>query len=86
MAPKDEVLLETLRDRQAIPGKGGLTPKAFDILGVTGKSYASDRLSTLADAGLVGRLAPGLYYITERGCDWLDEDLDTQTLPDPTED
>lgn len=80
MKPKDEELLETLRDRQTAEDKGGLTPKAFDNLGVTGQSYASDRLSKLAEYGLVGRIAPGLYYITDRGHDWLNEELDTTTL------
>jgi hypothetical protein len=80
MAPKDEELLETLRDRETGPDKGGLTPKAFDILDVTGQSYASDRLSEMANYGLVGRIAPGLYYLTDLGRDWLDEEIDASML------
>jgi len=80
MRPKDDALLETLRSRETAKDKGGLTPKAFEKLDVTGQSYASDRLSTLTRYGLTGRIAPGLYYITDAGHQWLNEDLNASTL------
>lgn len=84
MKPKDDTLLEFLRDRGAYPGTAGLTPKAFEIFEVTGSSYASDRLSELAKYRLVGRHAPGLYYITDKGEAYLDEELDASEL-DPVD-
>jgi len=80
MRPIDEVLLETLRDRETGRDRGGLTPKAFEELDVTGQSYASDRLSQLTKHELVGRIGPGLYYITAKGRLWLDEELDATEL------
>jgi DNA-binding HxlR family transcriptional regulator len=80
MRPVDERILETMRD------EGNLTPQAVDNLDVTSRSHASVRLSELARAGLVERVADteGLYRLTDDGRAFLDEDLDASTL-DPVE-
>jgi DNA-binding MarR family transcriptional regulator len=80
MRPVDERILETMRD------EGNLTPQALDNLGVTSRSHASIRLSELARAGLVERVADteGLYRLTDDGRAFLDGDLDASTL-DPAE-
>ncbi|WP_092662209.1 helix-turn-helix domain-containing protein [Halorientalis persicus] len=82
MRPVDEHILETLRD------EGNMTPYALEHeFGVTVANYASNRLSKLADYGLVERLGRGLYRLTDDGRAFLDEDLDASTLePSASED
>jgi len=75
MRPIDEVLLETIRD------EGNMTPYALEhTFDVTAANYASNRLSELADYGLVERLGRGLYRITDDGEAFLDEELDASAL------
>jgi len=75
MRPIDEHIMETMRD------EGNLTPYALDeTFDVAAANYASNRLSTLADYGLVERLGRGLYRLTDEGEAFLDEELDASTL------
>lgn len=74
MTRTDEEILETLRD------KGNLNPAAVEKFDVTVANYASNRLSKMSDYGLVERIAPGLYRLTEVGDDFLDEELDAAEL------
>ncbi|SIS19726.1 hypothetical protein SAMN05421752_12419 [Natronorubrum thiooxidans] len=74
MRPVDEKILETMRD------EGNMTPSALEQLDVTVANYASNRLSLMADYGLVERVAQGLYRITEAGEAFLDEELDASEL------
>ncbi|QLH79964.1 winged helix DNA-binding protein [Halosimplex rubrum] len=80
MRPVDERILETMRD------EGNMTPRALADFDVTSQSHGSDRLSTLARAGLVEKISRGLYRLTDEGEAFLNEDLDASTLPDPTDD
>lgn len=80
MRPIDEHILETLRD------EGNMTPYALEHeFDVTVANYASNRLSKLADYGLVERLGRGLYRLTDDGRAFLDEELDAGAL-DPSND
>ena len=74
MRPVDEKILETMRD------EGNMTPSALEQLDVTVANYASNRLSKMANYGLVERVAQGLYRITEEGAAFLDEELDAGEL------
>ncbi|SFT04295.1 hypothetical protein SAMN04488556_4040 [Halostagnicola kamekurae] len=74
MRPVDEKILETMRD------EGNMTPSALEQLDVTVANYASNRLSKMANYGLVERVAQGLYRITEEGAAFLDEELDANEL------
>jgi len=75
MRPVDERIMETMRD------EGNLTPYALDeTFDVAAANYASNRLSKLADYGLVERLGRGLYRLTEQGRAFLDEELDASEL------
>lgn len=77
MRPIDERILETMRD------EGNMTPRALADFDVTSQSHASDRLSALAESGLVERISRGLYRLTDDGKAFLDEELDAATLPEP---
>jgi len=79
MDPIDDRILELFRE------KGNLNPAAVEKFGVSSSNHASRRCSKLAKYGLLNRIAPGLYSITEEGLAYLDEDLDASTLQ-PTED
>lgn len=80
MRPVDERIMETMRD------EGNLTPYALDeTFNVAVANYASNRLSELAQYGLVERLGRGLYRLTEDGRAFLEEDLDASEL-EPVED
>jgi hypothetical protein len=80
MRPVDERIMETMRD------EGNLTPYALDeTFDVAVANYASNRLSELAQYGLVERLGRGLYRLTEDGQAFLEEDLDAGEL-EPVED
>ncbi len=79
MRPVDEKILETMRD------EGNMTPNALEQLDVTVANYASNRLSKMADYGLVERVAQGLYRITDDGEAFLNEELDADEL-EPVED
>ena len=74
MRPVDERILETMRD------EGNLTPKAVENFEVCSRSHASIRLSTLAEYGLVERIAQGLYRLSDTGRGFLDEELDASEL------
>jgi len=75
MRPVDEEIMETMRD------EGNLTPHALDqTFGVTASNYASNRLSKLADYGLVERLGRGLYRVTDDGRAFLNGNLDASAL------
>ncbi|WP_049954921.1 PhiH1 repressor [Halostagnicola larsenii] len=74
MRPVDEKILETMRD------EGNMTPSALEQLDVTVANYASNRLSKMANYGLVERVAQGLYRITKEGAAFLDEELDAGEL------
>jgi hypothetical protein len=75
MRPVDERIMETMRD------EGNLTPYALDeTFDVAVANYASNRLSILADYGLVERLGRGLYRLTDAGEAFLDEQLDAGEL------
>jgi hypothetical protein len=75
MRPVDERIMETMRD------EGNLTPYALDeTFDVAVANYASNRLSKLAQYGLVERLGRGLYRLTEDGRAFLEEDLDASEL------
>ena len=80
MVPVDDRILELFRE------KGNLNPSAVEKFDVSSANHASRRCSKLAEAGLLERMAPGLYTITEEGLAYLDERLDASTLPDPTDD
>jgi predicted transcriptional regulator len=79
MRPKDEHILEIMRD------EGNMTPRALEDLDVTVANYASNRLSEMAEYGLVERVAHGLYRLTDKGEAFLDEELDAAEL-DPVDD
>lgn len=74
MRPIDEHILETIRD------EGNMTPRALEGLDVTVANYASNRLSVMASYGLVERVAPGLYRLTDAGDKFLNEELDANEL------
>ena len=70
----DDMILEYLRD------EGTGTPKVLsDALGKS-QGYINQRLSTLADYGLVTKVARGVYQLSEQGEQYLDEDLDVSQL------
>ena len=78
MVPSDDKILELLREW------GNLTPKAVEDLGGPSMGHAQDRLPELTKYGLTARLSRGLYYITDEGRAYLDEELDASTL-DPVD-
>lgn len=74
MVPTDNRILEAVRE------KGNLTPNAIEQFDITSKSHASRRCSEMARYGLLTRIAPGLYGLTEDGHAYLDETLDASEL------
>lgn len=74
MMPVDDQILEHLSDEV------NLTPKALYELGVASQNYCGDRLRELTRYGLVENWAGGIYRLTERGHQYLDEELDASTL------
>lgn len=74
MRPKDEHIMEVMRD------EGNMTPQALDDFDVAVANYARDRLSVLAQYGLVEKLSRGLYRLTDDGYAFLNEELDASTL------
>jgi predicted transcriptional regulator len=79
MRPVDEHILEVMRD------EGNMTPNALEKMDVTVANYASNRLSKMAQYGLVERVVQGLYRITDDGVAFLDEEIDASEL-EPVED
>lgn len=81
MRPIDDRILEALEE------EGNLSPKAIEVyVELTSSNHASHRLSALNDGGLVERLAPGLYRLTDAGQAYLDRELDASELPGPDAD
>jgi len=74
MAPVDDRVLELVRSH------GNLTPAAVDHLGGPSRHYASERMSVLSDYGLLEQIYRGLYGITDKGHQYLEEDLDASEL------
>ena len=79
MAPKDDPILETLRD------VGNLTPLAISSEGRVprvdiGRQYASNRCRVLWRRGMLVMVDDGLYTLSEDGRAYLDEKLDASTL------
>jgi hypothetical protein len=74
MTRTDEEILETLRD------EGNLNPATIEKLDITVSNYASNRLSKMTNYGLVSRIGPGLYRLTDLGEEFLDEELDASKL------
>lgn len=74
MRPTDEYILELLQD------EGKLTPGAIGETEITDAGYASNRLSEMADYGLVVRVAHGLYGLTEEGEAFLNGEFDASEL------
>jgi len=74
--PSDDLILEALREY------GNLTPKAISNVGGPAANTARNRLPELRKCGFVERVADttGLYYITDAGEAWLDEELDASEL------
>ena len=84
MVPKDDPILETLRDR------GNLSPLAISRDGRVpradvGKQWASDRCRAMWKHGMVVMIDEGLYAISEDGLAYLDEELDASTLDEHDE-
>lgn len=79
MVPRDDRILELIWE------KGNLTPGAIDKFGVTSANHASRRCHKMAQYGLLDKIAPGLYGLTDKGEAYLNEQLDASTL-DPVED
>jgi predicted transcriptional regulator len=79
MRPVDEHILEVMRD------EGNMTPNALEMMDVTVANYASNRLSKMAQYGLVERVVQGLYRITDDGVAFLNGELDASQL-ESTED
>ena len=84
MVPKDDPVLETLRDHGTLSPEGisreGVVPRA-DV----GKQWASDRCRILWKHGMVVMKDNGLYYISEDGLAYLNEELDASTLEERDE-
>lgn len=74
MAPVDDRVLELVRSH------GNLTPAAVDHFGGPSRHYASERMSVLAEYGLLNQIYRGLYGITDEGLQYLNEELDASTL------
>ena len=74
MAPVDDRILELIRNH------GNLTPAAVDHFGGPSRHYASERMSVLANYGLLEQIYRGLYGITDDGRQYLDEQLDASEL------
>ena len=74
MAPVDDRILELIRNH------GNLTPAAVDHFGGPSRHYASERMSVLANYGLLEQIYRGLYSITDKGLQYLDEQLDASEL------
>ena len=79
MKPADDPILEVIR------GDGNMTPLAVSKEGwiprvdITRK-YAGVRCRALARRGLLAAVDKGLYRITDEGLQYLDEELDADTL------
>ncbi|WP_233516914.1 PhiH1 repressor [Haloferax sp. Atlit-6N] len=79
MSRVDDRILEAIRQ------DGNLTPLAVSREGLVprvdiGRKYAGVRCRKLTEYGLLNRVDKGLYGITELGEQFLDEELDTETL------
>ena len=79
MAPKDDPILEVLRDR------GNLSPRAVSREGLVarvdiGPQWASNRLRALWRHGMVMMIDDALYAITDDGLAYLNEELDAETV------
>jgi len=77
--PTDERILETIRKL------GNMTPRALSREGDVpridvSRDYAGDRCRELRNYGLLERLDRGLYYLTDDGRAYLDEELDASEL------
>lgn len=74
MRPKDDVILEVMRD------EGNMTPQALAEFDVATANYARDRLSEMSRYGLTERVSRGLYRLTDEGRAYLAEELDASEL------
>lgn len=74
MTMRDDTILETIYD------EGNLSPQAIEDMGITDRSYASTRMSTLTRAGLLRRVASGLYGLTDEGRAYLEGEFDASTV------
>lgn len=74
MVHADDTILETIAE------EGNLTPGTIEQMGIYSRSHASDRMSTLAEAGLLEKIGPGLYRLTEEGRAYLDGEFDASTV------
>ena len=79
MVPSDDRILELIREY------GNLTPSAIEAKGGPVRQHASTRCSELAKYGLLNQVHRGLYGITDKGEQYLDEELDASDLA-PVED
>lgn len=79
MVLADDRILEYLREEEAA------TPSDMVKSGFVrySNTYISQRLSKLAERGLVKKISRGVYTITERGEQYLDGEIDTsEDMPD----
>lgn len=74
MVPVDDRILELIQE------KGNLNPAAIEQFDVTSANHASRRCSKLAEYGLLDRMAPGLYALTDEGLAYLNRELDASEL------
>lgn len=77
MNQTDERILELLDDSDLI-----LTPTVISENLDYERTWVSDRLGVLRDAGLVERIARGKYRISEKGRSFLEGDLNADELTD----
>lgn len=74
MVPADDAILEYIRD-------AGEVPPAVIARNISFHSnYVGQRCRTLTDHDLLSRLDDGYYAITDRGFQYLNEDLDADQL------
>lgn len=78
MRPMDDPILEF------IDQEGNVNPQTFGVHDVASSDYAGDRLPVLGQYGLVEKVSPGLYRLTETGRGYLDGEVDASELePSP---
>jgi predicted transcriptional regulator of viral defense system len=70
MVRADDIILE----RMSV--EGNLTPTTVAQMESLSRTHASSRMSTLTDAGLLERIGPGLYRLTDSGKKYLRGEFD----------